>query len=280
MRPLRTGTPTMTNFFDRVAERQKARNSLLCVGLDPDPARLPAVVRRSPQPIFEFLKAIVDATADVASCFKPQIAHFASARAEHELEQLIDYIKGLGIPLLLDAKRGDVGSTAEMYAKELFERYGADAATVNPYLGLDAMAPYLAHKDKGVLILCRTSNEGGADLQNLELKNGKLLFEHVAEKAASEWNFNGNVGLVAGATMPRELGRIRELVGPMTLLLPGIGAQGGDIEASISAGSGGGLIVSSSRAILYADDGKDFAEAARRQAIITRDEINAFRFAA
>jgi orotidine-5'-phosphate decarboxylase len=167
-----------------------------------------------------------------------------------------------------------------MYALELFERYQADAITINPYLGADAMAPYLEYTDRGIFILCRTSNPGGADLQNLVLENGNQLYEHVAQQAATVWNRNGNVGLVVGATQPSELARIRELVGPMTLLVPGVGAQGGDIASTVAAGQGGGMLVSSSRAILYASTGTDFAECARAVAIATRDKINTFRAAA
>lgn len=270
----------MALFFERIALTQDAHNSLLCIGLDPHLERMPAAIQHSPEPIFTFNKAIIDATADLACCYKPQIAHYAAVGAEVELEKTIRYIQDKKLPVLLDAKRGDVGSTAERYAVEVFERYGADATTINPYLGHDAMEPYLAYKDRGVFILCRTSNPGGADLQNLVLADGRQLYEHVAVQAATRWNANGNVGLVVGATQPAELRRIRELTGQMTFLLPGIGAQGGDVEASVEAGRGGGMIVSSSRAILYAGAGEDFDQRARAQAITTRDEINAFRNAA
>ncbi len=216
---------------------------------------------------------------DVACCFKPQIAHFAAAAAENSLISTIEYLKDQNLPVLLDAKRGDVGSTADFYASELFDRYGADAATINPYLGLDSMAPYLDRDDKALFILCRTSNPGGADLQNLRLESGLQLFEHVAEQAATRWNKHGNVGLVVGATRPAELGRVRELTGDMPFLLPGIGAQGGDVEESVHAGQGGGLLISSSRAILYASDGDDFAAAAAAVAQSTRAAINAVRHA-
>lgn len=270
----------MPDFFSQIARCQEAHNSLLCVGLDPDPGRFPASIRTSPEPILTFNKAIIDATADVVCCYKPQIAHYAAAGAERELEKTVAYIHDQGLPVLLDAKRGDVDSTASFYAKELFERYGADAATVNPYLGLDSMAPYLAYREKGIFILCRTSNVGSADLQGLVLDNGKQLYEHVAEQAAGAWNTNGNVALVVGATQPNELARIRQLAGSMTFLLPGVGAQAGDIQASIEAGEGGGLIVSSSRAILYASSKDDFDRQARKMALRTRDEINTFRKAA
>lgn len=263
--------------FSSIETRQNQLKSLLCIGLDPDPRRFPEKFQREKEPILAFNKSIIDATADLACCFKPQIAFYASQGAERELEKTISYLKDLQIPVLLDAKRGDVGTTAEQYATEVFDRYGADAATINPYLGFDAMAPFLDRADKGVFILCRTSNRGGADLQNLVLQDGSLLYEHVARQAATTWNSNENVALVTGATQPQELAKIRQITGEMTLLLPGIGAQGGELAASVKAGEGGGLIFSSSRAILYASSGEDFAEAARQVAESTRDEINHYR---
>ena len=227
--------------------------------------------------MFTFNRAIIDSTRDIACCYKPQIAHFAAQGAERELEQTITYLKDLGVPVLLDAKRGDVGSTASMYAAELFERYGADAATINPYLGIDAMQPFLDYRDKGLFILCRTSNPGGATLQNLRLEGGQTLFEHIAREAASTWNTNGNVGLVVGATVPAELRRTREIAGDMPFLLPGVGTQGADVSATMAAGQGGPMLVSASRSILYASAGADFDQAARNAAIATRDEINRHR---
>lgn len=272
----------MTAFFQRLALVQASNSSLLCVGLDPDPARLPASIRTAPAPIFEFNKAIIDATADLVCAFKPQIAHYAAIGAEAELERTIDYIRNRNVPVILDAKRGDIGSTAERYAVELFERYGADAATINPYLGFDSIKPYLAYEDRGCFLLCRTSNPGGADLQNLELANGEQVFEHVARKAANDWNAGGNLGLVVGATRPAEVARIREIAGSMTLLIPGIGAQGGDVRATVTAGEGGGMVLNSSRGIIYAgEDGEgDFAAAVRGAATAARDEINEFHRAA
>ena len=267
-------TMTEMAFFDRIKARQRAINSRLCIGLDPYISRFPAALQASANPIYDFNKAIIDATADIASCFKPQIAHFAAAAAEDELCETIRYAQAAGVPVLLDGKRGDVGSTAEMYAREMFERYGADAVTVNPYLGLDAMQPYLDYADRGVFILCRTSNPGGADLQHLTLENGDKLYEHVARQASRYWNSNANVGLVVGATRPEELRRVREICEDMTFLLPGVGAQGADIGEMMSAGQGGGMLISSSRAILYAGDSEDFAAKARQVAIDTRDEIN------
>ena len=277
------------NFSDRLSQVSQERNSLLCVGLDPDPARFPAHLAGRPDAIFEFCRAIVDATADLACCVKPQIAYFAARRAEDQLERIIAHIhdKHPGLPVILDAKRGDIGSTAELYAIEAFERYGADAVTVNPYLGRDSVEPFLAHRDKGVILLCRTSNPGGSDLQFLEVDGpaGKeRLYERVARLVAGEWNEHGQCALVVGATFPAEIRRVRELVGDMPLLVPGIGAQGGDIAATVKAGrnsSGMGLMINSSRAILYAgtqvDGGENFAVAARQVALQARDEINRYR---
>ena len=259
-----------------------ARNdSLLCVGLDPDPAKFPAALKGRSDAILEFCKSIADATADLACAFKPQIAYFAANRAEDQLEALIRHIheKHPGIPVILDAKRGDIGATAEQYAREAFERYGADALTVNPYMGFDSVEPYLAWKERGVIVLCRTSNAGGSDLQFLET-GGRKLYQHVAELVATKWNAGGQCALVVGATFPAELAEVRRLVGDMPLLVPGIGAQGGDIEATVKSGrtaAGSGLMINSSRAILYAGKGEDYAEKARQAAIETRDAINRYR---
>lgn len=219
----------------------------------------------------------MDATHDLVCCYKPQIAHYAALGAEDQLKETINYIHSKGIPVLLDAKRGDIDSTSKHYVDEAFVRYGADAVTINPYLGLDAMKPFLDQKDKGVVILCRTSNPGGADIQNLQLKDGSLLYEHVAKQATEVWNYNKNIVLVVGATQPEELARIREITGEMNLLVPGVGSQGGDIEALMKAGKGGNMIISSSRGILYASELDDFAEAARKVAENTRNEINQYR---
>jgi len=259
----------MSAFFDRIRQRQHEVNSLLCVGLDPDLDRIPGEFLSQDKPIFAFNKMIIDATADYACCYKPQFAHFAAVGAEAELQLTIDYIQSLGIPVILDAKRGDVGSTGDFYAREAFDRYHADAVTANPYMGGDSLKPLLEREGKGVLLLCRTSNPGGADLQNLVLATGEQLFERVADLAANQWNKNNNVGLVVGATQPEELARVRQITGDMTLLLPGIGAQGGDIKASLAAGQGGGLIISASRSILYPQ-----AMSPEQAAQATRDEIN------
>jgi orotidine-5'-phosphate decarboxylase len=270
-------------FTDMLAAAWATNNSLLCVGLDPDPAKFPAHLKDKPDAIFQFCAAIADATADLACAFKPQIAYFAAHRAEDQLEALIAHLheKHPGMPVILDAKRGDIGSTAEQYAIEAFERYQADAATVNPYMGRDSVEPWLAYPDKGVILLCRTSNPGGSDLQFQKVGAGKTaLYELVAEKVAKEWNTTGQCALVVGATFPGEIEKVRRIVGDLPLLVPGIGAQGGDIEATVKAGrtaKGTGLMINSSRAILYAGKGEDYADAARTVALHTRDAINRYR---
>ena len=268
-------------FTEQLAAAWQNNDSLLCVGLDPDPAKFPAHLKGRDDAIFEFCKTIVDATADLVCSFKPQIAYFAARRAEDQLEALIAHIheKHPGIPVILDAKRGDIGSTAEQYAVEAFERYRADAVTINPYMGRDSVEPYLAFPDKGVILLCRTSNAGGSDLQFLDV-GGEKLYERVARLAAEQWNTTGQIGLVVGATFPAEIARVRAIVGEMPLLVPGIGAQGGDIAATVKAGRTAartGLMINSSRAILYAGQGEDFASAARRVADETRSAINLHR---
>ncbi|WP_265947653.1 orotidine-5'-phosphate decarboxylase [Dechloromonas sp. A34] len=268
-------------FTQMLVAAWRKNNSLLCVGLDPDPAKFPAHLKGRDDAILEFCTAIVDATADLVCAFKPQIAYFAARRAEDQLEALIAHIhaKHPGIPVILDAKRGDIGSTAEQYAIEAFERYQADAVTVNPYMGRDSVDPYLAYPNKGVILLCRTSNSGGSDLQFLDV-GGEKLYERVARLVASEWNRNGQCALVVGATFPAEIARVREIVGDIPLLVPGIGAQGGDIEATVRAGrtdNGTGLMINSSRAILFAGKDANFAAAARKVAQETRDTINLYR---
>ena len=272
----------MTRFYDRLAAAWKASDSLVCVGLDPEATRYPAALAGSPDRVFEFCRAIVDATADLVCCYKPQIAYFAAQRAEAALERIIRHIheRHPHVPVLLDAKRGDIGATAQQYATELFDRFGADAVTVNPYLGRDSLAPFLAREDKGVVILCHTSNPGARDLQELDV-GGKPLYQHVAGLVAREWNTNKNCALVVGATYPKELADVRAIVGDdMPLLIPGVGAQGGDVQAVVGNGKnkrGDGLMISSSRAILYAGSGKDFAEAARAATQKLRDEIARYR---
>lgn len=269
------------NFITALQHRCQQANSLLCLGLDPDPLRLPLLHLPQSDALFTFCREIVDATADLVCAFKPQIAHFAAQGTEPVLEKLIDYIHSAhpGIPVILDAKRGDIGSTAEFYAQEAFERYRADAVTVNPFLGGDSIAPYTRYTNKGVIVLCRTSNPGGSELQFLQVE-GRPLYQHIARLVAQQWNEQGNCGLVVGATYPDELAQVRALVGDMPLLVPGIGAQGGDINAAVKAGRdsrGAGLMINSSRAILFASNGADFAAAARQAAQATRDAINAAR---
>ena len=268
-------------FIEAIEAAWKRNNSLLCVGLDPDLNKIPAHLRKNDLPLFLFSKAIVNSTADLVCAFKPQIAYYSASGSEYELEMIIEHIheNHPGIAVILDAKRGDIGSTAKMYAQEAFDRYKADAVTVNPYMGPDTLQPYLDREDKGVIILCRTSNPGAKDIQDLN-SNGKKLYQIVAEKAASEWNYNGNVLLVVGATYPKELKEIRSIVGDMPLLVPGIGAQGGDIERTVTNGKNGkgtGMIINSSRGIIYSGKGDNFAEAARIAALRLRDEINRYR---
>jgi orotidine-5'-phosphate decarboxylase len=270
-------------FYQQLQSAWASQGSMLCVGFDPDPKRLPAPLQGKPEGIFEFCREIADATADLVCSFKPQFAYFASQRAEAQLEKLIRHLKDKypHIPVILDSKRGDIGSTADHYALEAFERYGADAITVNPYMGFDTIEPYLKHTGKGVIVLCRTSNPGGSDLQFLNVSpSGEPLYLHVAKLAATQWNGSGQIGLVVGATFPEEITKVRAIVGDMPLLIPGIGAQGGDIEATVKAGAvadkpGTGMIINSSRAILYAGSGADFAQAARAVAISTRDALRA-----
>jgi orotidine-5'-phosphate decarboxylase len=269
-------------FADRLAESWARSGSLLCVGLDPDPARYPEPWRGRPDRTAEFCIAIVEATADLVCAFKPQIAYFSAIAAEEQLEQVIAHLRGHHpeLPVILDAKRGDIGPTAEQYAKEAFDRYGADAVTVNPYLGLDAVEPFLDHERGAVLVLCRTSNPGSGDFQLLAATGGEgtvaePLYVHVARRIADRWGDTGRVGFVVGATYPRELAEVRALVGELPILVPGVGAQGGDPAEIVAAGAtsrGTGLIVNSSRDVLYPrrEGDADFAAAARAVAEATR----------
>jgi orotidine-5'-phosphate decarboxylase len=277
---------TCMSFITSLKDRWSGANSLVCVGLDPEPSKFPAHLRNDPDAVFAFCRAIVDATADLVCCFKPQIAHFAALGAEDALQRLIAHIHTAhpGVPVILDAKRGDIGSTAQNYAIEAFDRYRADAVTVNPYLGRDSVQPFLDRADKGVVILCRTSNPGAGDFQDLDVRDrhgtGKPLYQHVAETVARDWNGNRNCMLVVGATWPEQLREVRTIVGDIPLLIPGVGAQGGDVEAVVMNGrtsDGSGLIVSSSRAILYASSGEDFVDAARAATLELRDTINRYR---
>ena len=272
-------------FTEQLAHAWSSQDSMLCVGLDPDPKQFPASIKGKRGAILAFCREIVDATADLVCAFKPQIAYFAAHGAEDQLAQLIDHIhrQHPQVPVILDSKRGDIGSTAQQYAIEAFDRYQADAVTVNPYMGFDSVEPYLKYANKGVIVLCRTSNPGGSDLQFLEVNekgqtDKELLYQRVARLASSQWNKTGQLGLVVGATFPEEIAKVREIVGEMPLLIPGIGAQGGDIPATVQAGtvknaSGTGMIINSSRAILYASQDGNFADTARQAAIATRDAL-------
>jgi orotidine-5'-phosphate decarboxylase len=244
--------------------------------------RLPDCLKGAPDAIFQFNRAIIDATAAYACAFKPQFAHYAAADALGQLRDTIRHIHDHhpGVPVILDSKRGDIGSTAAKYAEEAFGVYGADAVTVNPYLGTDGIGPFLSYADKGVVILCRTSNPSARELQDLEVAPGERLYHRVARLAVERWNANGNAMLVVGATYPAELGEIRAIVGDMPLLVPGIGAQGGDVAAAVSNGRdsrGAGMAINSSRGIIHAGGGADFAAAAGTAARVLRDEINLHR---
>lgn len=272
------------NFLDMLATAERDNSSMLCVGLDPEPTRFPGRLKGDSNKIYDFCAQIVDATADLVIAFKPQIAYFAAHRAEGQLERLMEHMRRVApqVPIILDAKRGDIGSTAEQYAREAFERYGADAVTLSPFMGFDSVQPYLKFEGKGAFLLCRTSNPGGDDLQNQRLSSvpgEPLLYEHVARLAQGPWNLNGQLGLVVGATYPAEIERVREVAPTLPLLIPGVGAQGGDAVATVRAGwrPGAPIIVNSSRAVLYASSGDDFAEAARREALKTRDVLHAAR---
>jgi orotidine-5'-phosphate decarboxylase len=274
-------------FLEQLQDAERQNGSLLCVGLDPEPSKFPASMKGDASKIYDFCAQIVDATADLAISFKPQIAYFAAHRAEDQLEKLMAHMRRTAphVPVILDAKRGDIGATAEQYAIEAFERYGADAVTLSPFMGFDSVQPYLKHHGKGAFLLCRTSNPGGDDLQNQRLASVEgqpLLYEHIAKLAQGPWNVNGQLGLVVGATYPVEIERVRSLAPTLPLLIPGVGAQGGDAVATIKAGyrqsqgvTSGAVIVSSSRAILYASSGPDFAQAARNEAMRTRDVLRA-----
>lgn len=267
------------SFYSKLHAAWAKTDSALCVGLDPDINRLPAHLKHDPLGIQKFCLDIVNATADTVCAFKPQIAYFAAVGAESQLQVVCDHIRTQfpHIVLILDAKRGDIGDTAALYAREAFERYQADAVTVNPYLGTDSLVPFLNTPGKGTIVLCRTSNAGSAEFQT-KLVNGTSLYKHIAVTAAAQWRDIGDTALVMGATYPQELAEVRGIVDDMPLLVPGIGAQGGDIVSAVRAGrnhDGTGLIINSSRAVLYANDGEDFAQASRAVALDTRDAIRA-----
>jgi len=267
------------SFVAALAHAERVNRSLLCVGLDPDPARFPGTMQGDASRIFEFCAAIVDRTKDLVIAFKPQIAYFAAHGAEAQLERLIAYIHDTApeVPVILDAKRGDMGSTAEQYAREVFVRFRDDAVTLSPLLGFDSIEPYLRYEGKGAILLCRTSNPGGSDLQELQLESGEKLYERIARLAADKWNTGGEIGLVVGATYPAEIARVREIAPTVPLLIPGIGAQGGDAAATVHAGwrgdgerTTGPIIVSSSRAVLYAGSAREAASSARAELAAAR----------
>jgi orotidine-5'-phosphate decarboxylase len=276
-------------FLEQLIDAERRNQSMLCVGLDPEPSKFPDHIKGDASKIYDFCAAIVDATADLVISFKPQIAYFAAHRAEDQLEKLMQHMRSTAphVPVILDAKRGDIGSTAAQYAIEAFERYGADAVTLSPFMGFDSVQPYLAYHGKGAFLLCRTSNPGGDDFQAQRLSSvagEPLLYEHIAKLAQGEWNTNGQLGLVVGATYPNEIERVRKVAPHVPLLIPGVGAQGGDAVATVKAGwkqqngeTTAPIIVNSSRAVLYASNGADFAAAARKVAIQTRDVLQAAR---
>ena len=267
------------SFYSKLQHAWRHQNSLVCVGLDPDISRIPIHLQGSARPYFDFCREIVDSTAPYVAAFKPQFAHFAAQGREQELADLLAYITQQYPDhiALLDAKRGDIGSTAAFYAQEAYQRYGADAVTVSPYLGKDSIDPYLDYPGKGIVVLCRTSNPASDWLQN-RLQDEEPLYAHVARSVA-EWD-SGQFMLVCGATYPSELAEIRKLVGELPLLVPGIGAQGGDLEAVLRHGldaQAEGLLISSSRGIIYAADSEQFAQAAGEAARALREEINKLR---
>ena len=287
------------HFATKLQEAWHRSGSMLCVGLDPDLTRFPRHLKGKPNALFDFCTSIADATAPYACAFKPQIAYFASLSAEDCLEDLMRYLRSThpAIPIILDAKRGDIGSTAEHYAREAFERYQADAVTVSPYMGGDSLAPFLAYKDRGVIALCRTSNPGGSDIQNLKLqlphdvielinRTGRpvpedlMLFQYIAMLAAYRWNTDGQMALVVGATYPEEIASVRRLAPGLPLLVPGIGAQGGEVHAAVSAGcddNAWGMMLNASRSILYASAEENYAEAAAQIAKETCELISLAR---
>ncbi|HWQ14712.1 MAG TPA: orotidine-5'-phosphate decarboxylase [Roseiflexaceae bacterium] len=267
-------------FVETLLGAQRAAHSLLCVGLDPLPERIPAHLHAAPDPILAFCAAMMEATADVACAFKPNIAFFEALGAPGiaTLQRLCALPRR--VPLILDAKRGDIGSTAQAYARLAFEVLRADAVTLSPYLGGDSLAPFLRYAERGCFVLCKTSNPGSADVQDLPLAGGAPLYLEVARRARSDWNANGNVGLVVGATHPGAIAAVRATCPNLPLLVPGVGAQGGELEAAVRAAvdaAGELALINASRSILYASAGTDFAQAARAEAIRLRDAINAAR---
>lgn len=272
----------MSVFYKKLTNSWHRQNSLLCVGLDPDIDKLPDAIKKEKHPLYKFNKEIIDATAQWVCAYKPQVAYYSAIGAEIQLEKTIRYIRTEypDIPVILDAKRGDIGATARMYAREAFERYQADAVTVNPYMGGDTLEPFLCFQNHGVIILCRTSNPGSGDFQQ-RVSGDRTLYQHVAHLAVSQWNKNNNVALVVGATYPHVIQEVRQITGNMPLLIPGIGAQGGDMEGVLENGltaEKNGLLINVSRAVIFAA-GADFATAAANQAQRICQQINQYRFA-
>lgn len=271
------------NFVQKISAFIQKNNSLLCIGLDTEVAKLPKHLLGNPNPQFDFNKAIVDATSDLVSSYKINSAFYEAegAKGIEQLKKTTDYISNqyTGIPVILDAKRADIGNTNQGYVKFAFDYLNIDAITIHPYLGSEAIQPFLDCKDKGIIILCKTSNPGAAELQDL-LINDEPLYKVLAKKVVSDWNKNNNCLLVIGATYPEEMKQIREITPYMFFLVPGIGAQGGDLEKVLAAGltkGKSGLIINSGRAIIYASAGFDFAEKAREEAEKLRNEINKYR---
>ncbi|WP_152042741.1 orotidine-5'-phosphate decarboxylase [Salinigranum salinum] len=265
-----------TGFFHRLRQRIDRIDSVVSVGLDPDPARIPDHLREHDLPRWAFNRRIIDATHEHAACYKPNAAFYEDGDGWRALRETIAYAHGKDVPVLLDAKRADIGNTSRQYAHLLDH---ADAITVNPYLGRDSLEPFLSRADKGVFVLCRTSNPGGGDLQDLELASGDRVYERVAA-LADLWNANGNVGLVVGATTPDELASVREQVPDLPFLVPGVGAQGGDAEAAVTHGLADGVgLVNSSRGIIFAgeDRGEAFASVAGEAAKRLKKRLNQYR---
>lgn len=269
-------------FIDKLLNAARKNNSLVCVGLDSDIEKIPQHLSHEfeNQAVLEFNERIIDATKDLVCAYKSNIAFYELLGPEGAeiLKKTRDYIPS-DIPVIIDAKRGDVANTAKAYAKSLLKIYDFDAVTVNPYLGYDAVEPFLEYKEKGIFVLCRTSNPGSGDIQDLEC-NGRPLYQTVAQKI-KEWNDSENIGVVAGATFPEELKVIREIVGEgVPILIPGIGKQSGEIEKSVESGTnadGELAIINSSRGIIFASSGRDYARAAREATLALRDEINRYR---
>jgi orotidine-5'-phosphate decarboxylase len=266
------------NFYEKLDTASQKNNSLLCIGLDVDLKKMPASLLNKSDPIFDFNKSIIDSTKDLVCAYKPNIA-FYEMYGIYGLQALIKTIEYASddIPIILDAKRGDIGHTASAYAKSIFDIYKADATTINPYMGFDSIEPFIEYKEKGIFILCLTSNPSNKDFQTVGEK--EPLYKNVA-RHIKQWNMNLNCGLVVGATNPDELKEIRTIAGDMPILIPGIGAQGGDLQASVRFGcnkKGDRAIINSSRNIIFASSGEDFAGAARVAARKLKEEINSYR---